>query len=143
MEGERVREKGVEEEWGKFGALGWGGGRKDGYGIREVYISTKGVILGFTRDLIIKEIPGPSRDPQIVLWTEERVSEPALAHNHTDEYFAYHHKTFIWRWMEIETETHIGILDLTTLTQTRSRKKENVSKEGNTRGNLHPLMDGD
>ena len=36
------------------------------------YISTKGVILGFTRDLIIKGIPGPRRDPQIVLWTEER-----------------------------------------------------------------------
>ena len=34
-----------------------------------------------------------------------------LAHN--DEYFAYHHRTFIWCWMEIETETHIGALDLT------------------------------
>ena len=91
----------------------WEWGRKDGYGIREEYISTKGVILGFTRDLIINGIPGPRRDPQIVLWTEERVPEPALAHNHTDEYFAYHHRTFIWRWMEIETETHIGTLDLT------------------------------
>ena len=54
-----------------------GGGRKDGYGIREEYISTKGVILGFTRDLIINGIPGPRRDPQIVLWTEERVPETA------------------------------------------------------------------
>ena len=27
--------------------------------------------------------------------------------------FACHHRTFIWRWMEIETETHIGTLDLT------------------------------
>ena len=113
MEGERVREKGVGEKWGKLGGLGWGGGRKDGYGIREEYISTKGVIIGFTKDLIIKGIPGPRRDPQIVLWTEERVPEPALAHNHTDEYFAYHHRTFIWRWMEIETEIHIGTLDLT------------------------------
>ena len=77
------------------------------------YISTKGVILGFTGDLIIYGIPGPRRDPQIVLWTEERVPEPALVHNHTDEYFAYHRRTIIWRWMEKETETHIGTLDLT------------------------------
>ena len=118
-----------------------GGG--DEYGIREEYISNKGVILGFTGDLIIYGIPGPRRDPQIVLWTEERVPEPALAHNHTDEYFAYYHRTFIWQWMEIETETHIGTLDLTPLVQTRSRRKENVSKEGKTRGNLHPTMDGD
>ena len=94
--------------------------------------------------MILEGFPGPRRGPQIVPWTaEERVPELALAHNHTDEYFAYHHKTFIWRWMEIETETHIGTLDLIPLVQTRSRRKENVSKEGNTRGNLHPLMDGD
>ena len=85
----------------------------DRYGIREVYTSTKGVILWFTRYLSIKGIPGPRRDPQIVLWTKERVPELALAHNHTDEYFACHHRTFIWRWLEIETETHIGTLDLT------------------------------
>ena len=30
-----------------------GGGRKDGSGSREVYISTKGAILGFARDLIL------------------------------------------------------------------------------------------
>ena len=71
------------------------GGRKDRYGIREVYISTKGVILGFTRDLIINVIPGLRRDPQIVLWTEARVPEPTLAYNHTDEDFAYHHRSFI------------------------------------------------
>ena len=88
-----------------------GGGRKDEYGIREEYISTKGVILGFTGDLIIYGIPGPRRDPQIVLWTEERVPELALAHNHTDEYFAYHHRSFIWRWMAIQTEIHIGAPD--------------------------------
>ena len=87
MEGERVREKGVGEEWGKLGGLGWRGGRKDEYGIMEEYISTKGVILGFTGDLIIYGIPRPRRDPQIVLWTEERVTELTLAHNHTDEYF--------------------------------------------------------
>ena len=98
---------------GKARWPGMGGGRKDEYGIREEYISTKGVILGFTGDLIIYGIPGPRRDPQIVLWTEERVPELALAHNHTDEYFAYHHRTFIWLWMEIDTETHIGTLNLT------------------------------
>ena len=70
LEGERVREKGVGEEWRKLGRPGWGEGRKDEYGIREEYISTKGVILGFTRDLIINGIPGPRRDPQIVLWTD-------------------------------------------------------------------------
>ena len=63
--------------------------------------------------MIINGIPGPRRDPEIVLWTEERVPKLALAHNHTDEYFACHHGTFIWRRMEIETETHIGTLDLT------------------------------
>ena len=77
LEGERVREKGVGEEWRKLGCPGCGGGRKDEYGIREEYISTKGVILGFTGDLIINGIPGPRRDPQIVLCTEEKVSETA------------------------------------------------------------------
>ena len=94
--------------------MGWGGGKKDGYGSREVYISSKRAILGFARDLILEAFQGPSRGPQIVPWAaEERVPELALAHNHTDEYLAYHHRTFIWRWMEIETETHIGIQDLT------------------------------
>ena len=93
--------------------MGWRGGRKDGYGSREVYISTKGAILEFARDLILEGFPGARRDPQIVPWTaEERVPELALAHKHTDEYFAYHHRTFVWRWMEIETETHTGALDL-------------------------------
>ena len=112
MEGERVREKGVGEDWGKLGRLGWGGGRKDGYGIREVYISTKGAILGFASDLILEGFSDPRRGPQIFPWAaEERVPDLALAHNHTDEYFAYHHRTFFWRRMEIETETHIGTLD--------------------------------
>ena len=88
-----------------------GEGRKDEYVIREEYISTKGVILGFTGDLIIYGILGLRRDPQIVLWTEERVPEPALAYNHTDEDFAYHHRSFIWQWMAIQTESHIGAPD--------------------------------
>ena len=98
---------------GKARWPGRGRVRKDEYGIREEYISNKGVILGFTGDLIIYGIPGPRRDPQIVLWTEERVPESAVSHKHTDVYFAYHHRTFIWRWMDIETETHSGTLDLT------------------------------
>ena len=52
---------------GKASWTGMGGGRKDGYGIREEYISTKELILGFTGDLITKGIPGPRRDPQTVL----------------------------------------------------------------------------
>ena len=91
-----------------------GGGKKDGYGSREVYISNKGAILGFARVLILEWFPGPRRGPQIVPWAAEKnVPELVLAHNHTDEYFLYHHRTFIWRWMKIESETHIGTLDLT------------------------------
>ena len=93
--------------------MGWVGWRKDGYGSREVNILIKGAILGFARDLILEVFPGPRRGPQIVPWAaEERVPDLALSHTHTDEYLAYHHRTFIWRWMEIETETHIGALDL-------------------------------
>ena len=73
--------------------MGW---RKGGYGSREVNILIKGVILGFARDFILEGFPGPGRDPQIVPWAaEERVHELASSHNHTDEYFAYHHRTFI------------------------------------------------
>ena len=61
-----VREKGEGEDWGWLGGMGSGGGRKDGYGSREVYISTKGAILGFARDLILEGFPGPRRGPQIV-----------------------------------------------------------------------------
>ena len=107
-----VREKGEGEDWGWLGRMG--GGRKDGYGTREVYISTKGVILGFARVLILEGFPGPRRGPQIVPWAAEKsVPELALVHNHTDEYFVYHHRSFIGRWMEIEIEAHIGTLDLT------------------------------
>ena len=81
-----------------------------GYGSREVNILIKGAILGFARDSTVEGFPGPRKGPQIVPWAaEERVPELALSHNHTDE---YHHRTFIWRWMEIETETQIGALDL-------------------------------
>ena len=111
MEGERVREKGVGEEWGKIGGQGWGEGEWIDMGSGKYIPQLRESFWWFTRDLSIKGIPGPRRDPQIVLWTAERVSKPALAHNHTDEYFAYHHRTFIRRWMAVETETHIGALD--------------------------------
>ena len=89
-----VREKGEGEDWGWLRGMVWGGGRKDGYGSREVNISTKGAILGFARDLILEGFPGPRRGPQMILWAaEERMPELALAHNHTDEYFACHHRT--------------------------------------------------
>ena len=89
--------------------MGW---RKGGYGSREVNILIKGAILGLARDLTLEGFPGPRRGPQIVPWAaEERVPELALSQSHTDEYLAYHHRTFIWRWMERETETHIGALD--------------------------------
>ena len=67
LEGERVREKGIGVEWGKLGGLEWEGGRKNGYEIREEYISTKGFILGFTGDLIINGITGPRRSPDCSL----------------------------------------------------------------------------
>ena len=99
-------------DWGWLGGVGWRGGRKDGCGSGEVCISTKGAILGFARVLILERFPGPRNGSQIVPWAaEEKVPELALAQEHTDEYFAYHHRTFIWRWMETETETHIGALD--------------------------------
>ena len=54
----------------------------------------------------------PRRCSQVGPWAaEERVPELALSHSHTDEYLEYHHRTFIWQWMEIETETHIRSLD--------------------------------
>ena len=52
---------------GKARWTGMGGGRKDGYEIREEYISTKGVILGFTGDLIINGITGPRKSPDCSL----------------------------------------------------------------------------
>ena len=56
-----VREDGQGD--GRGGGMGksWGngrqGGRKDGWGSREVYISAKGAILGFARDLILEGFP--------------------------------------------------------------------------------------
>ena len=44
----------------------------------------------------------------------------------------YHEGTFIWQWMEIETETHIGALNLAPKVQMRSRRRENMSKEVRT-----------
>ena len=116
------REKGEEQDWGNLGGIGWVGWRKGGYGSREVNILIKGAILGFARDFSLEGVPGPRRGPQIVPWaTEERVHELASSQNHTDEYFAYHHRTFILQWMERETESHTGTLDLAPKVQMRSR----------------------
>ena len=107
-----VREKGEGEDSGELGGIGWVGWRKGRYGNREVNILIKGAILGFARDLTLEGFPGPRRGSQIVPWSaEERMPELALSHSHTDKYLGHHHRTFILRWMEIETETHIGALD--------------------------------
>ena len=127
------REKGEGEDSGELGGMGWVGWRKGGYGSREINILIKGAILGFARDLILEGFPDSRRSPQIVPWAaEERVPELALSHSHTDEYLAYHHRTFIWRWMEIETEIHIGALDLAPKVQMMSRRRENMSKKVRT-----------
>ena len=52
------RERGEGEDWGWLGGMGRReGGRKDGCGSREVYISDKGAILGFAGDLILEGFP--------------------------------------------------------------------------------------
>ena len=89
------------------------GGMVEGWKWEQgVNILIKEAILGFARDFILVGFPGPRRGSQIISCAaEERVPELVLSHSHTDEHFTYHHRTFIWRWMEIETETHIGALD--------------------------------
>ena len=127
------REKGKGEDLGKLGGMGRLGWRKSGYGSREINILIKGAILRFARDFTLEGHPGPRRGAQIVPWAaEERVPELALSHSHTDEYLAYHHRTLIWRWMAIETETHIGALDLAPNAQMKSRRRENMNKEVRT-----------
>ena len=87
--------------------------------------------MGVVKRLGSRGVPRcPRGCPQLGPWeAEEWVPELALSHSHTDEYLEYHHKTFIRKWMEIETETHIGALDLAPKGQMRSRRRENVSKE--------------
>ena len=58
--------------------------------------------------------------------------ELALSYSHTDEYLAYHHRPFTWRWMKLETETHIGAQDWAPKVQIRSRRRENMSREVRT-----------
>ena len=52
-----------------------------------------------------------------------------LFHSHTEKYLANHHRIFIWPWMGLETETHIGALDLAPKVQMSSRRREKMSKE--------------
>ena len=65
---------GSKERWsgrGERGRIGegmgeWeGGGRKNGYGSREVYISAKGTILGFARDLILEGFQAQGEVPRL------------------------------------------------------------------------------
>ena len=77
----------------------------------------------------LEGFPGPRRGPQIVPWAaEERV--PELAFSHTTLMNILH--ITIWQWMERETETHIGALDLAPKVQMRRRRRENMSKEVRT-----------
>ena len=77
------REKGEGEDSGELEGMGWVGWRKGRYGIREVYTSTKGVILMVYKRLEYKGDPrSKERSPDCSL--DRR--EGALAHNHTDEY---------------------------------------------------------
>ena len=96
----------------ELGVMGWLGWSKGGYGSRNVDILIKGAILALARDLTLEGFLGPRRCPQLVSWAaKERVAELALCYSHTDEYLAYHHRTVIWQWIEIETGTHIVALD--------------------------------
>ena len=119
--------------------MGW---RKGGYGSREVNILIKGAILGFARDLSLEGFPGPRRGPQIVPWAaEERVPELALSHSHTDEYLAYHHRTFIWQWMEIETDWSTGLNSQGSNEEQKEGEHEQGSQDHE--GCIHPLRQWD
>ena len=63
---------------------------------------------------------------------EDRVPELALSSSQTDDYFEYYYRSFIQRQMEIETETHMGVLDWAPKVQLKSRRRENMSKEVRT-----------
>ena len=54
---DRRLERREQERNGKCSGDWEGGGRKDGWGSREVYISSKGAIIGFARDLILEGFP--------------------------------------------------------------------------------------
>ena len=56
------RERGEGEDWGWLGEMGWG---EDRYGTREVYISTKGAILGFARVLILEGFQAQGEVPRL------------------------------------------------------------------------------
>ena len=93
--------------------------------------------------MTLEGFPGPRRGPQLVSCAvEKKVPELALSHSHTDEYVAYHHRTFIWWWIEIETETHIGGLDWTPKVPMRTRRRENMSKEVRTARDVSTHWDG-
>ena len=106
------REKGEGKDWGELGGMGRLGWRKGGYGSREVDILIKGAILELARDLTLEGFPGVQGDvPSLFLGQLRRGHLNWPYPIATLMNLAYHHRTFIWRWMEIETETHTGALD--------------------------------
>ena len=108
-DGEREGRRGrLQRAWG----VEWLRWKKGGYGSREEDILIKGAILELA-SLDSRGVPRCSKGyPQLGPWAvEERVPKLALSQSHTDEYLEYNHTTSVWRWMEIESETHIGALD--------------------------------
>ena len=84
-------------------------------GIKEGLLEEQGSThLNYGSHLSVGKILGhrgarrcPRRCPHLLRGAaEDREPEMTLSYNHTDEYLAYQHRTFIWRSMEIETETH-------------------------------------
>ena len=73
---------------------------------------------------------------------EKRAPELALSYSHSVQYLAYHYRTLIWRWMEIETETHIGALDWAPKVLMRSRRRQDMSKEVRTARGASTHCDG-
>ena len=68
--------------------------------------------LVLARDLDLEGLPGAQGDVQLVPGeADDREPELTLSYSHNDDYLTYHHRTFIWRWMEIESETHTGAPD--------------------------------
>ena len=63
---------------------------------------------------------------------QERVPELALSHIQTDDYLEYHHRTFIQRQIEIETETHIGAIE-------EQKEAEHEQRSQDHEGLVHPL----
>ena len=103
------REKGERKDWQELGRVGVWRWRKGRYRSRE----EENLHLG-SHFRVGKRL-GSRGDPrcpwgchQLGPWAaEQRGPELALPHYHTDDYLGYHHRIFVQRQMEIETETLI------------------------------------